>query len=50
VIHDDATLVQQLLEVAVGQAVAQVPAHRDRDDLSWEAVTSGRRRQGPTSS
>jgi hypothetical protein len=33
VVHGDAALGQQLLDVAVGQAVAQVPADRDSDDL-----------------
>ena len=33
-IHRDATLGQQFLDVALGQAVAQVPAHRDRDHLT----------------
>ena len=32
VIDLDAALGQQLLDIAVGQAVAQIPAHRDRDD------------------
>jgi hypothetical protein len=34
VIHLDAALGQQLLDVAVGQPVAQIPAHRDSDDFS----------------
>jgi hypothetical protein len=33
VVHNDAALGQQLIDIAVGQAVAQVPAHRDRDHL-----------------
>ena len=33
VIHGDAALGKQLLNVAVGQAVPQVPADRDRDHL-----------------
>jgi hypothetical protein len=44
VVDLDAALGQQLLDIAVGQPVAQVPAHRDRDHLSREAVTSRRRR------
>ena len=39
---DDATLGQQLLDLAVGPAVAQVPAHRDRDHFAWEPVTCRR--------
>jgi hypothetical protein len=31
---------ERLVDVAVGQAVAQLPAHRDRVDLAREAVTS----------
>ncbi len=37
-IHDDAALGEQLFHVAVGQAVAQVPAHRDRDHLTRQPV------------
>jgi hypothetical protein len=46
VIDLDAALGQQLLNVPVGQSVAQVPAHRDRDHLTWEPVAgrSGRGR------
>jgi hypothetical protein len=36
VVDLDAALGQQLLDVAVGQAVAQVPADRGRDHLGWE--------------
>src|SRR5437588_3441184 len=32
-INHDATLRQQLLHIAVGEAVAQVPPHRDHDDI-----------------
>jgi hypothetical protein len=32
---------EQLLHIAPGQAVAQLPAHRDRDHLPREAVTDG---------
>jgi hypothetical protein len=35
----DATLGQQLLDLAVGQPVTQLPTHRDCDDLAREAVT-----------
>jgi hypothetical protein len=37
VIDLDATFGQQLLDVAIGQPVAQVPAHCDRDHLTREA-------------
>jgi hypothetical protein len=33
----DAPLSQQLFDVAVGQAKAQVSADRDDDDIGWEA-------------
>src|SRR6266536_3933466 len=36
VVDLDAALGQQLLDVAVGQAEPQVPAHRDDDDVVWE--------------
>jgi hypothetical protein len=36
VVHGDAPLGQQLLDVPVGQAVTQAPADRDRDDLTRE--------------
>jgi hypothetical protein len=42
VVDLDSTLGQQLLHIAVGQAVAQVPTHRHRDHLRREAV-AGRR-------
>jgi hypothetical protein len=32
----DATLGEELLEVAVGQAEAQVPADREHDYIGWE--------------
>jgi hypothetical protein len=44
VIDGDAALGQQLFDVAVGQSVAQVPAHRDCNDLAREAVPSRRGR------
>jgi hypothetical protein len=37
VVHLDAAPGQQLLDVAVGQAEPQVPAHRDDDHVGWEA-------------
>jgi hypothetical protein len=33
VIHDHAALGQELLHIAVGETVAQVPAYRDHDDI-----------------
>jgi hypothetical protein len=44
VIDLDVALGQQLLHIAVGQAVTQVPAHRDRDHLTREPVPHWRRR------
>lgn len=44
VINDDAALAEPLLDVAVGQAIPQVPAHRQRDHLTWE--TKARERRG----
>jgi hypothetical protein len=32
---------EQLLHIAPGQAVAQLPAHRDRDHLPRKPVTRG---------
>jgi hypothetical protein len=37
VVDHDATLGQELLEVAVGQAEAQVLADREHNHLGWEA-------------
>jgi hypothetical protein len=37
----DAAFSEQFFHVAVGQAIAQVPAHRDRDHLAREPI-SGR--------
>jgi len=37
VIDDDAALREQLLDVPVGQAVPQVPPHRQDDHFGWEA-------------
>ena len=39
VINADATFSQQLLNVTGGQAVTQLPAHRDCDHLAWEMET-----------
>jgi hypothetical protein len=33
----NAALGEQLLDVAIRQAVAQVPAHCQHDDVGWEA-------------
>jgi hypothetical protein len=35
VVDLDTALSEQLLDIAVGQAEAQVPADRDDDDLGW---------------
>jgi hypothetical protein len=40
VIHGDSALGQQFLHITVGQAVPQVPADRDRDDLGREPEAS----------
>ena len=45
VVDLDAALGEQLLDVAVGQRVAQIPAHRDLDHLAGESVVSGTRRR-----
>jgi DnaJ-class molecular chaperone len=39
-VDGDAALGQQFFHVAVGQSVAQVPVHRQRDDLTGEAKPS----------
>jgi len=36
VIHDDAPLSQQFLDVAIRQAVREIPSHRREDDGLWE--------------
>jgi hypothetical protein len=41
VINLDAALAEQLFDIAVGQAVAQVPAHRDRDHLTGKWASAG---------
>jgi hypothetical protein len=43
VVDGDAALGEQLFDIAVGQAVAQVPADGDRDHVGWEPE-SGKRR------
>ncbi len=48
VIDGDAALGEQLLNIAIGQAVAQVPPHRDSNHLTREAVARrSRRRRRP---
>src|SRR6478735_8968969 len=44
VVDLDAALGQQFLDIAVGQAVAQIPAHRDADHLPRKPIASRRRR------
>jgi hypothetical protein len=39
VVDLDPAFGEQLLDVAVGQAVAQVPAHRHHDHVGWEPET-----------
>jgi hypothetical protein len=46
VVDLDTTLNQEFLDVAVGQVVAQVPAHRDDDRLGWEPEPDERRLWG----
>src|ERR687894_1116890 len=46
VIHRDATLCQQLLHIAVGEAVAQVPPHRHQDYIRRKPETSKARSWG----
>ncbi len=41
VVDLDAALGQQLFDVAVGQPVAQIPAHRDRDHLTSKPIFGG---------
>jgi hypothetical protein len=40
VIHGDSTLGQQFPRITAGQAIPQVPADRDRDDLGREPEAS----------
>jgi hypothetical protein len=44
VVNLDAPLGQQFFNITVGQAEAQIPAHRDRDDLTREAIPRRSRR------
>ena len=37
VVDLDAALGEQFLDIAIGQAEAQVPAHRQHDHVGWEA-------------
>jgi hypothetical protein len=46
VVDDDAALSEELLHVTVGQAVAQVPAERDRDHIGREAKPGKPERSG----
>src|SRR4051794_8959821 len=45
----DTALGEQLLDIAVGQAVAQIPAYRHRNHLPWEPIAGWRRRGRPRS-
>jgi hypothetical protein len=47
VINLDAAFGQKFLDVAVRQAIAQLPAHRDRDHLTREPVPRWRTRRRP---
>jgi hypothetical protein len=42
VVHGDAALGEQFLDVPVGQAIAEVPADRDRNHLSRESEAGKR--------
>lgn len=44
VVDLDATLGEQLLQIPVGQPVAQVPAHRQQDHFRWETEPGEPRR------
>jgi hypothetical protein len=44
VIHLDAALGENLLQVSVGQAEAQIPADREQDQVRWEPEPRERRR------
>jgi hypothetical protein len=46
VVDLDATLCEELFDVSIGKAEAQVPPDRQHDDVGWEAVTGER---GPRS-
>jgi hypothetical protein len=43
VVDRDAAFGQQLLDIAVGQAVAEVPADREGDHFGWEPEPGERR-------
>jgi hypothetical protein len=45
-INGDAAFGEEFLHVAVGQAVAQIPAHRDRDHLTRESIPGRRDNDG----
>ena len=47
VINSDAALGQHFLHIGVEQAVAQLPAHLDRDHLPRQAVTPGADQAAP---
>jgi hypothetical protein len=40
VIHGDRALGQQFLHITIGQAIPQLPADRDRDDLGRKPEAS----------
>jgi hypothetical protein len=40
VVDGDAPLSEQFFDIAIGQALAQIPAHRQHDDLTGEAKPS----------
>jgi hypothetical protein len=46
VINVHTTLGEELLDIAVGQAVPQLPPHRDRDHLARESESYERRSRG----
>jgi len=41
VINVDAPFGQQLLHIAVGQALTQIPTHRRRNELTRESIPAG---------
>ncbi|MFT5531597.1 MAG: hypothetical protein ACI91O_001624 [Candidatus Poriferisodalaceae bacterium] len=42
VVYLDPTFDEEFFDVAVGESVAEVPAHGEHDDLGWKAVASER--------
>lgn len=42
VVDGEAAFSEQLFNIAVGQAVAQIPADRDSDHLTWKPVAGWR--------